>query len=450
MLIQGGTVVTPAGERRGDVRCAGERIAAVAAQLDPQPGEEVIDARGCLVLPGVVDAHTHLWLEGQTADDPASATAAAAAGGVTTCIDFCVQHEGETFSAAAAGARRRTEGAACVDFALHLTVTRLFDGWEADLERLVAEGVTSAKVYTTYKGTVFYADDHTILRLLERSGQAGLLVQMHAESDDLLEGAKRDLLAAGQTGLEFHGAARPAVAEEEAVSRGLFFSRVTGSPIYFVHLSSPRSVDLVSEAKAAGRTAFAETCPHFLCLDETAYSGANALRCLMTPPLRPRHLVEGLWRRLEDGAIDAIGSDHCGFSLEQRGTSRRFDEVNPGIPGLETSLPLLFGRIETARLVALLSENPARIFGLYPRKGSLEVGSDADLVILDPSARGPLRDDEIRSRAGFTPFAGQELMGRVRTTLSRGRAVFDRGELHADPTWGRFLDCEAFDARRIA
>lgn len=449
MLIQGGTVVTGAGERRADVRCSGEQIAALAAQLEPEPGEDVIDAQGCLVLPGVVDAHTHLWLEGQTADDPASATAAAAVGGVTTCVDFCVQHAGETFTEAAQAARERTAGSACVDFAFHLTVTRLFDGWEADLQRLVAGGVSSAKVYTTYKGTVFYADDHTILRFMERSGEAGLLLQIHAESDELLEGAKRELLGAGKTGLEYHGAARPAVAEEEAVSRGLFFSRVTGSPIYFVHLSSPRSVDLVSEAKAAGRTAFAETCPHFLCLDDSAYAGADALRCLMTPPLRPRQLVDGLWRRLLDGAIDAIGSDHCGFSLDQRGSSRRFDEVNPGIPGLETSLPLLFGRIETPRLVALLSENPARIFGLHPRKGNLAPGADADVVVFDPRARGPLRDAEIHSRARFTPFAGQELMGRVRTTISRGRVVYDRGELRSDPSWGQFLACEPFHAQRL-
>jgi dihydropyrimidinase len=404
-------------------------------------------------MPGVVDPHTHLWLEGATADDPTSATAAAAAGGVTTCIDFCVQHPGESLFEAVASARRRTDGTVHVDYALHLTVTHLYAGWERDLERVVAEGVVSGKVYTTYKGTVYYADDETIRRLMTRSGAGGLLVQMHAENDDILEAAKRRLLQAGNTGLRYHAAARPAAAEEAAVERGLEYSRAARSPIYFVHLSSPRSVDLVEDARENGVPAIAETCPHFLAFDESVYEGPDALRFLMTPPIRSRDMSDGLWRRVRDGKVHAIGSDHCGFSLEQRGGSQRFDQVRPGIPGVETLLPVMYtlgvasGRLRPPQLVRLLATNPARIFGLES-KGRLEPGCDADLVIFDPKAVGPLRDDELHGRSGFSPYAGIDLAGRVRTTISRGRVAYTDGRVVVPSDRGRFVPGRRFEAER--
>ena len=452
MLIRGGTVVTDTGERRADLRLAGERIEAVG-DLDPAPAEVTIDAAGCLVMPGIVDPHTHLWLEGATADDPSSATAAAAAGGVTTCIDFCVQHPGEPLSEAVAAARRRTDGTVHVDYGLHVTVTHLDDGWERDLESVIAGGVVSGKVYTTYKGTVYYADDGTIRRLMTHSGAGGLLVQMHAENDDILEAAKQPLLQAGQTGLRYHAAARPPAAEEAAVERGLEFSRATRSPIYFVHLSSPRSVDLVLAARENGIPAIAETCPHFLAFDESVYQRPDALRFLMTPPIRSRELSDGLWQRVQAGNVHAIGSDHCGFSLEQRGASQRFDEVRPGIPGVETLLPVMYtlgvanGRLRAPQLVRLLATNPARIFGLEG-KGRLEPGCDADVVIFDPEARGPLRDDELHGRSGFSPYAGIDLAGRVRTTISRGRVAYTEGRVIVPSDWGRFIPGRSFEAER--
>jgi len=315
--------------------------------------------------------------------------------------------------------------------------------------------VSSAKVYTTYKDSVFYVDDFTINRLLERSGGAGMLVQVHAENDDILAGTRRELLAAGKSGLAYHALSRPAVAESEAVSRGLFFSRVTGSPVYFVHLSSPLSVDLVSEARERGIAAIAETCPHFLCLDETVYAGPDAIRFLMTPPIRSAEMRDGLWERVAGGEIHAVGSDHCGYSLEQRGAADDFTRVSPGIPGVETTLPLLYsfgvaaGRIGMTDLVRLLSSGPARIFGLYPRKGRLGAGADGDVVLFDPRAGGALQDAELHSSAGFSPYAGLELKGRVRTTISRGRVVYDRGVITGEPGWGQFIERTPFDATHL-
>ena len=457
LLIRGGTLVDEDGERQGDLVIREGRIAP-AQPAEAAGAEETIDATGLYVLPGVIDPHTHFSLDtgsGRTADDFGTGSASAAAGGVTTYINFATQHPGQDFEQALAAVSREAEGASLVDWSLHLNITRLDDGWERALERVVDGGVSSAKVYTTYKDSVFYVDDYTIHRLLERSGGAGLLVQIHAENDDILAGTKRELVAHGHTSFAYHAAARPAVAEEEAVSRGLFFSRVTGSPIYFVHLSSPFSVDLVSEARERGTAAIAETCPHFLCLDDSVYAGPDAIRYLMTPPIRSAEMRDGLWQRVAKGEIHSVGSDHCGYSLAQRGESPDFARVSPGIPGAETTLPLLYtfgveaGLIEMTDLVRLLATGPARIFGLYPRKGRLSPGADADVVLFDPRAGGPLRDEELHSAAGFSPFAGLELKGRVRTTISRGRVVFDRGKVIGEPGWGRFIERTPYDATHL-
>ncbi len=454
MLIRGGTVVTEAGEARSDVLVRGERIELVGPDLEA-PGEDVLDATGLYVLPGVIDPHTHFGLDtgtGPTADDFASGSASAAAGGVTTYINFATQHPGQGFADAIRAVRAQADGRSHVDYSVHLNITRLDDGWQRELEQVVDGGVSSAKVYTTYKDTVFYVDDYTIHRLMERSGGAGMLVQMHAENDDMLQGRRRELEAAGQTSLAFHGESRPAVAESEAVARGLFLARATGSPIYFVHLSSPLSVDLVSEGRQQGIVAIAETCPHFLCLDDSVYRGPDAVRYLMTPPIRPLEMQQGLWERLSAGAIQSVGSDHCGYSLAQRGDTPSFTQVSsPGIPGTETVLSLLYsfgvrpGRLDMPGLVRLVSANPARVFGLWPRKGRIEPGADADLVLFDPHASGVLADAELHSAAGFSPFAGLQLEGRVRSTVSRGRLVYDRGVVRADPGWGRFVERRPFE-----
>jgi dihydropyrimidinase len=457
MLIRGGIVVGEAGVQPGDVLIRGERIAAVGVDIDAE-GEEVVDAKGLYVMPGVIDPHTHFALDqgsGRTADDFKTGTASAAAGGVTTYINFATQQPDHGFESALEAVRQQAEGSSYVDFGLHLNVTRLDPGWEAELERVVDGGVSSAKVYTTYKGTVFYVDDWTIYKLMERSGAAGLLVQMHAENDDILQGKRRELVAAGQTSLAYHGESRPAVAEAEAVARGILLSRATGSPIYFVHLTNPVSVDLVTEARHREVMAIAETCPHFLALDDSVYSRPDAERFLMTPPIRSRELRDALWERI--GSIHTVGSDHCGYSLDQRGDISAFTAVtSPGIPGSETTLPVLYscgvaaGRLDMAGLVRLLAVNPARVFGLWPRKGRIAPGADADLVLFDPAARGTLSAAELHSAAGYSPFEGMRLEGRVRTTICRGRVVYDNGAVVGDPGWGRFLERLPFDASNIA
>jgi len=453
MLIRGGTVVSTGGERAADVLVREGKVVQVQRGI-PAQGEEVLDATGMLVLPGVVDPHTHFALDtgtARTVDDFLSGSLAAAAGGVTSYLDFATQRPGQTFRQAVDARLAQVEGHSYVDYGIHLNITALPEGWQGELEELVALAVTSAKIYTTYRDSVFYVDDWTWYRLMERSGRLGVLVQVHAENDAIVEGQKQDLLRAGRTSFAYHALARPAAAEAEAVSRGVLFSRVTGSPVYFVHLSTPLSLDLVAEARERGVHAIAETCPHFLVLDDSLYQGKDARRYLMTPPLRDRQMQAQLWDRLKRRLVHTVGSDHCGFALSQREGIDDFSKVSPGIPGVETSLLLMYSfgvrqhRIDLQGMVRLLSANPAKAFGLWPRKGDLAPGFDADVVIVDPGPERMLSAQELHSRAGFSPYEGLVLMGRVKATLSRGEVIYQDGRLVGAPERGRFLKCQPFD-----
>jgi dihydropyrimidinase len=448
MLIRGGRVITADGERDADVLVRGGRIVEIGQGLGA--GDGVIDATGLLVLPGVVDPHTHLFLDtgtARTADDFESGSLSAAAGGVTTYIDFAPQQPGQRFAQALRTRLELIEGRSYIDYAIHLIIAHLPPGWERDLASLVEAGVTSAKVYTTYRDTIFYADDWTWYRLMERSGDTGFLVQVHAENDAIVEGMSQQLVEEGKRSLKYHAVARPAVAESEAVSRGLVFSRATGSPVYFVHLSTPRAVDLITEARRQGVPAIAETCPHYLVLDDSRYAQPDAARYVMTPPLRNLANQAQLWERLSGGAIHSIGSDHCGFSLSQRTGVDDFRAFSPGIPGVETSLLLMhsFGvmqqRMSRSDLVRLLCTNPAKIFGLWPRKGDLQPGSDADVVIFDPRPRRTLHAAELHSRSDYTPYEGLPVTGRVIATICRGEVVFRDGTAIGKPGFGGFQRC---------
>jgi dihydropyrimidinase len=430
MLIRGGRVVTAAGEHDADVLVRDGKITEVRPGINP--GEDVIDATGLLVLPGVVDPHTHLLLDtgtARTADDFESGSLSAAAGGVTTFLDFAPQQPGQRFAQALQSRLDLIDGRSYIDYAIHLNIAHLPQGWERDLAGLVDAGVTSAKIYTTYRGTIFYADDWTWYRLMERSGGAGLLVQVHAENDAIVEGMAQQLAGEGKTSLKYHARARPGVAEAEAVGRGL----------------------LISEASRGGAQAIAETCPHYLVLDDSRYEQPDAARYVMTPPLRDRESQAQLWDRLSGGAIQSIGSDHCGFSLSQRAGVDDFRAISPGIPGVETSLLLMhsFGvvpqRISRQDLVRLLCTNPAKIFGLWPQKGDLQPGSDADIVLFDPRPTRVLSAAELHSRAGFSPYEGLTVTGKVRTTICRGRVIYRDGAIIGDRDFGRFVKCRPFD-----
>lgn len=445
MLIRNGTLVTAEGMLRADLRVEGERIAAVGDLL-PQPGETVLDAGGCFVLPGLVDPHVHIALDTgiyRTDDDWFIGTRAAAFGGVTTVIDFATQFRGQSLEEALEARLEEAREKAVVDYALHMMVTDLPPGREGALHRLVERGVAGIKLYTTYRPN-YYADDATVLRLMRAAGAFGLMTMVHCENDALVSEATERLKAEGRTSLREHGRSRPPLAEVEAVHRVLFLAAEAGAPVYIVHCSTARAVDLVHEAALRGQPAFAETCPQYLLLDETAYAGPHPEWYILQPPLRPAAERAGLWERLSRGWIAAVGTDHCDYSLSQKTATGMFPTTPGGLPGLETMLPLLYtfgvaeGRIRWPDLVRLCATNPARLFGLYPRKGTLQPGADADLVIYDPEPEWVLAAARLHHIAGYTPYEGWTVRGRARFVLVRGQMVVEEGEFRGVPGWGRF------------
>lgn len=452
ILIKDGTLVSASGRVQADLFLQDGRIVQVGENLEAPGGTEVLDASGCYVLPGCVDPHVHLLLTSgsfTTADGYFTTTRSAACGGVTTVLDFAQQLAGESLLEAVQKRREECEGEASVDFSFHCNPTDVSDGQVRELAALREAGVTSLKVYTTYKQAGFYLDAHSILRVMEEAVKQGISVSVHAEYDDLVEGFAAEYVAEGKNGLEYHGEARPPIVEELAVANVLHLAATTGVAVYFVHLSSPRSVQMVEEAAARGTRAIAETCPHFLVLDDSAYLSEDPRSYVMTPPLRNLESQEGLWRHLLDGAVSTVGSDHCGYTLAQREGVQSFRDVAPGVPGVEATLPLMYTcgvmrrGMPLERLVSLISTTPARLFGLYPQKGSLMVGTDADVTVYDPEPRGVFRASEMHSEAGYTPYEGLERIGEVRTTLCRGRIVYREGEFVGERGFGRFLKREA-------
>jgi dihydropyrimidinase len=454
ILILNGTIVTAEGQFEGDLLIQGEQVAGLGRGFSPGPSDTVIDAAGCLVMPGIIDAHTHIALDTgiyQTPDDFTIGTRAAACGGVTTVIDFATQFHGQTFRQALENRLTEAKGRACVDFALHCMVTDLPRGREGDLAQLPELGVTSAKVYTTYRPN-YYFDDDALLRALEASTEAGVLVMVHAENDALVTAATEDLVARGHTAWRYHPQSRPALAEVEAIHRALFLADAARAPIYIVHCSSGRSVELIREARRQGQQVYAETCPQYLLMDETRYAGEHPEWHIMQPPLRAPEERQRLETLVVAGEVDVLATDHCDYTLAQKTAQDDLTRTPGGVPGVETLLPLAYTwtvkrDLALEQLVALLSTNPARIFGLYPRKGSLQPGADADVVVYDPRPRGQIRARDLHSLAGYTPYEGMTVQGRVVATLSRGRVVYHDGEFVGEPGHGRYISAVAVHER---
>jgi dihydropyrimidinase len=455
-------VVTPAEVLAADVLVEGERVAGLVARgADVWAGAQVIDAGGCLVFPGVVDPHTHIQLDTgifRTADNWEIGTRTAAFGGVTTVVDFATQFRGMTLPDALD--RRLKECApALIDYSLHMMVTDLpLDLPEARqrLEALRDLGVPSIKLFTTYRPN-YYADDATLLHTL-RAMPDDMIALVHCESDALITDATARLVGAGRTSWAFHGQSRPSEAEVEAIRRVMYLARIAGKAVYIVHCSTADSVWQVKKAHDAGNwpPVYCETCPQYLWLDDSRYAAANAEHFILQPPLRPReHMVklDEVWP-----VLSAVATDHCDYSLAQKQEHREFARTPGGLPGLETSFALTYtcgvhlpheeGRpgaaLPLTELARLMAGDPARIFGLYPQKGAILPGSDADLLIYDPEPEVTLRAEGLHTVARYTPYEGITVKGQVRTVLSRGAVLVSDGVLHAEAGRGRFLPGKPF------
>jgi dihydropyrimidinase len=460
IVITGGTVLTATGAFPADVLISGEQIAALG-----QPGSDlsaawaagadrVIDAAGRYVLPGGIDAHTHMELPfgGTFASDTfETGTRAAAWGGTTTIVDFAVQSKGASLLAALDAWHAKADGNCAIDYGFHMIVSDVNDTMLKEMSTCIDSGVTSFKMFMAYPG-VFYATDGEILLAMQQAARTGALTMMHAENGIAIDQLVRQALAAGKTAPLQHALTRPPELEGEATGRAIALAGVTGAPLYIVHLSATEALTQVAAARDAGQNVFAETCPQYLylSLDDLARPGFEGAKFVASPPLRGREHQDSLWRGLRSNDLSVVSTDHCPFCFaEQKELGRGdFSKIPNGIPGVENRMDLLHqgvvaGEISLARWVEVAATTPARMFGLYPRKGVIAPGSDADIVIYDPHAEQVLSAATHHMNVDYSAYEGMKITGRAETVLSRGRVIIEAGEYHGEPGHGRFLRRES-------
>src|SRR5271165_7204508 len=450
LLIQDGVVVNADRTMLADVLIEGDSIREVRAGIDPQ-GHTVVDAAGVLVLPGGIDAHTHLDMPfgGTTsADDFETGTRAAAIGGTTTIVDFAIQAKGTKMRSALDTWWKKAEGKACIDYGLHMIVTDLGTSGLEDMDELVREGVASFKLFMAYPN-VLMVDDATIFKALSRTAKNGALICMHAENGSVIDVIIAKALAEGKTAPIYHALTRPTLAEAEAVHRAIAMAEIAGAPVYIVHLSSEDALNQVREARDRGVPAFAETCPQYLLLsiEDLERPNFEGAKYVFTPPLRPKQHQPKLWEGLKHDHLQVVSTDHCPFCFADQKVLGKddFTKIPNGGPGIENRLQLIYhhgvnsGRLSLNRFVEITSTTPARIFGMYPKKGLIAPGSDADIVIWDPNAEHTISAATHNMRVDYSMFEGFGVRGNARTVLSRGEVIVDKSEFLGKPGRGRYL-----------
>ncbi len=453
-LLRHGTVVNADGKRRADVLVDGERVAAIGADL-PGPADRVIDVTGRLLLPGGVDVHTHLDLpvgDIRTSDDFATGTIAAACGGTTTIVDYATQARGGSLRAALDAWMARASGRAVVDFGFHMCIADLGDGVEAEMASLAAAGVPSFKLFMAYPGRLML-DDADIFRVLRRTTEIGGLVCLHAEDGQAIEVLVREALAAGHTAPVFHARTRPPALEAGAVQRGIALAERAGAPLYIVHLSTALALEHVAAARRRGLNILAETCPQYLLLSDAAYDTEppEAAKFVMSPPLRATGNQGALWAGLARGDIGVVATDHCPFMTADKARGLHdFSLIPNGIPGIEHRMALLYdaavvgGRLTVERFADVTAASPARLFGLYPKKGVIAEGSDADIVAFDPAGTTVISAATHHTRVDYNPYEGRVLSGAIDVVLARGEVIVSGGRFTGSPGRGRFLKRDPF------
>ncbi|MDT7541784.1 MAG: dihydropyrimidinase [Acidobacteriota bacterium] len=449
IIIKNGRVVTAVDDYRADVLIEGEVVSTIGARLDVE-ADRVIDAAGKLVIPGGIDPHTHMELPfggTQASDDFRTGTIAAAFGGTTTIIDFAVQYKGEALRQGLDNWHAKAEGKAAIDYGFHLIVTDLEDARVPELYKAMDEGVSSFKLFMAYPG-VFLADDATIFRAMSAAGQRGGLICMHAENGIVINEIIKRALAEGRTSPKYHALTRPTIAEAEGVHRAIRIAEMAESPVYIVHLSCADALNQVREARDRGLPAFAETCPQYLFLSIDDYGeGFEGAKYVMTPPLREKWNQQELWKGLKTDDLQVISTDHCPFCMKEQKELGRgdFSKIPNGAPGVENRMALIYNggvveqRISLNRFVELTSTAAAKMFGLFPRKGTIAVGSDADIVIFDPDKEQTFSVKTQHMNADYSAYEGKTVKGVVDVVLSRGRVVVENGEFKGKAGDGQFL-----------
>ena len=447
-LIKGGTVVTATETLQADVLVKDERVAMVGLDLDVE-ADRVIDAADRYVIPGGVDVHTHFDLPfGGTfcADDFGTGTRAAAFGGTTTCVDFAVQDYGESLRQGLDRWYEKGEKAQ-TDYGLHMIVREVNDSILKEMDELVGEGITSFKLFMAYPG-VFMLDDASIFQAMQRAAQSGALIMMHAENGGPIDVLVRQYLGDGKTDPVYHGITRPAAMEGEAVHRVFRMAELAAAPAYIVHLSSRDALRAVQEARDRGVAAFAETCPQYLylSLDDLGRPGFEGAKFVCSPPLRPKDHQEDLWNGLARGDLQLVSTDHAPFNYQgQKDLGKGdFAKIPNGLPSVEDRVTLVFqrvraGELSPSRWVELIATNPARMFGLYPRKGTIAPGFDADIVVFDPNHERVVSAETHHMNVDYSCYEGMTVWGLPEVVMQRGRVLVEGGEWHGKEGQGRFI-----------
>jgi dihydropyrimidinase len=462
-LIRNGTIVTADGSSVADVLVDGETVALIGTDLQGAgiTADETIDASGKYVIPGAIDVHTHMELPfgGTFAKDTfETGTRAAAFGGTTSIVDFAVQSRGASLREGLDAWHAKAEGNAVADYGFHMIMSDVNDATLAEMDALVAEGVPDFKLFTAYPG-VFYSDDGAIFRAMQQTAKNGGLIMMHAENGMAIDVVAAQTVEAGTTDPIGHGQARKAVFEGEATNRVIRLAEAAGVPVYIVHLSARDALTEVRAARDRGSMAFAETCPQylFLSLDDLG-NGFEGAKYVCSPPLRPKDHWEELWKGLVKDDLQVVSTDHCPFDFEGQKELGRgdFRKIPNGLPGVEDRVDLLHdggvvgGRITRERWVEVISTAPAKLFGMYPRKGSVSVGADADLVIYDPNRRRTISAKTHHMDVDYSCYEGREVQGASDIVLSRGSVIVRNGEFTGRKGHGRFIKRSTADFARLA
>jgi dihydropyrimidinase len=453
--IVNGTIVTATDTYRADVGIKNGKVAQIARSIK-EPAGEVLDAKGLYVLPGGIDIHTHLdmpFMGTFSSDDFETGTRAAAFGGTTSLVDFAIQGKGTSLKDTLNTWMEKADKKAVIDYGFHVAITDLTDKVMNEIPEMVASGVPSFKCFLAYKGSLMI-DDGALYRILQKSKKAGALVMIHAENGDVLDILINDLLAQGKTEPKYHALSRPPEAEAEATGRGIAIAQMAGAPIYIVHLTCKEALAKVKEARNAGYPALAETCPQYLLKSYQNYlePGFQGAKYVMSPPLRDKSNWDALWKGLAYNDLQVVSTDHCPFNFKgQKDKGKKnFALIPNGAPGIEHRIMLLFHegvnkkRIGLNRFVELVSTNPAKLFGLFPRKGTVAVGSDADLVLFDPKAPFKITAKSHHQNVDYTPYEGFKGKGVPKIVLSNGQVIVNKGKFLGKPGTGSFLKRKPF------
>ncbi len=451
ILIRGGTLVTATDSGEAELLIRDGKIAEIGTNLETTG--RILDASEQLVMPGGIDTHVHLShpidsLGIKTADDFSTGTVAAACGGVTTFIDFAQQRSGDSLTETRDRRLKEVEVDAIIDYSLHIIVTDVGDDALAEIPALVGEGFPSFKLMMTYVGKKL--NDSELLRVFEVTAQHGGIAYLHCENDAAVTHLIHRHLSRGETGPFFHAQSRPPLVEAEATHRAICLAELVGAPLCIAHVTNAGSATHIANARERGLPVVSETCPQYLTLTETVFDpahGFEATKYVCSPPMRAKNHQDALWAALQSGALQQVASDHAPFRFSDQKTLGRdnFTRIPNGLPGIETRLPLLFthgvkaGRIPVSRFVELVSANPAKIFGMYPEKGSLEIGTDADVIVIDPNREVEIHHEMLHSAMDYSPYEGMSVSGLPTWTISQGEIIVDENGPNAQPGRGQLV-----------